>query len=182
MGPDQLFVFAVDLADVIVMRLLTDIDRRYLALDHIEEAGGDVPALAFGLEDHAAAMGRAGVGTEHAEEVRKIRHRQAEIGGWIVVRPCIGKLLAVGSRDIETRRHFRDLEPGRDHDHLRAPQFLVGRHDAIAREVIDRVRNQLHIRFGQRPEPAIVEQDAFAIGRISRHAFLDQIGAILQLG
>ena len=51
-----------------------------------------------------------------------------------------------------------------------------------ARETVDRVGDQFDIRLGQRPEPAIVEQDALAVGRVGRHAFLDQVGAILQFG
>src|SRR6476646_3944350 len=81
MGPDQLLVFLVDLANVAIMRLLRDVDCRDAALDHVDEAPGDVAALAFRLEDDAAAVRRAGIGTEHAEEIRKSRHRQAEIGG-----------------------------------------------------------------------------------------------------
>src|SRR5258708_34266630 len=87
MGPDQLLVFLVDLANVAIMRLLRNVDCRDAVLDHVYEAPRDVATLAFRLEDHAAAMRRTGIGAEHAEEVREARHRQAEIGGWVIVWP-----------------------------------------------------------------------------------------------
>jgi hypothetical protein len=45
--------------------------------------------------------------------------------------------------------------------------------------MIDVVGDQLDIRLGECPEPAIVEQDALAVGRIARDAFFDQVGTIL---
>ena len=42
------------------------------------------------------------------------------------------------------------------------------------------VGDQFDVRFGQCPEPVVVEQNALAIGRIGRHAFFDQVGAVLQ--
>ena len=71
------------------MHVLANVDGGDAVLDHVDETGGDVAALAFGLEDHAAAMRRAGIGAEHAEEVRKIRHGEAEIGGRIVAGPDV---------------------------------------------------------------------------------------------
>src|SRR5437879_13594461 len=109
MGPNQLLVFLVDIADILIMSLLTNVDRGDAVFDHVNKACGDVAALAFGLEDYAAAMGRTRIRAEHAEEIRKIRHRQPEIGGGIVVGPRIPELLAVPSTDIEARCHFRDL-------------------------------------------------------------------------
>src|SRR6202453_951548 len=56
MGPDHLLVLAIDLADILIERPGIDIDRRDATLDHFDQAGGDVTRLAFGLEDHAAAL------------------------------------------------------------------------------------------------------------------------------
>ena len=157
-------------------------DCRDAVLDHVYEAPRDVAALAFRLEDHAAAMRRTGIGAEHAEEIRKARHRQAEIGGRIIICPDIPQVLAAAPRDIETRRHFGHLEAGRDDNHIREPQLAVGRNDAIASETVDGIGDQFDIRLGQRFEPAIIQQDALAVGRVGRHAFLDQVGPVFQLG
>src|SRR5260370_29930240 len=121
MGPDQLLVFLVDLADVAIMRLLRNVDCRDAVLDHVDEAARDVAALAFRLEDHTAARRRAGIGAEHAEEIREARHRQAEIGGRGIVCPDILQVLPPPPRDIEARPHFSHLEAGRDDRHVRAP-------------------------------------------------------------
>src|SRR5882757_7547421 len=102
MGPDQLLVFLVDLANVAIMCLLRNVDCRDAVLDHVDEAPRDVAALAFRLEDYASAMRRPGIGAEHAEEIREVRHRQAEIGGRIIICPDILQVLAAAPRDIET--------------------------------------------------------------------------------
>ncbi len=81
------FMLGIDLADVVVVDVLPHVDRGDALLDHLDQAGGDVAALAFRLEDHAAAMRRAGIRTEHHEEIRKVRYGEAEIGGRIVVGP-----------------------------------------------------------------------------------------------
>src|SRR6478672_11304085 len=130
-GPDQLLVFVVDLANVAIMRLLRNVDCRDAVLDHVNEAPRDVAALAFRLEDYAAAMRWPGIGAEHAEEIRKARHRQAEIGGRIIIRPDVLQVLAAASRDIEARRHFGHLESSRDDNHVRGPQLAAGGDNAI---------------------------------------------------
>jgi len=121
MGPDHLLVLGIDLADILVMDVLANVDRSSAALDHIDEAGRDVTALAFGLEDDAAAMGWARIGTEHAEEIRKARHGQSEIGGGIVVGPLLPEVATVAPGDVEARRHLGNLEAGRDHDAIGGP-------------------------------------------------------------
>src|SRR3954452_25104916 len=131
MGPNQLLVFLVDLSNIAIMRLWRNVNGSDAVFDHLDEARGDVTALAFGLKDHAAAMRWTGIGTKHAEEIRKIGYRQAEISGWIVVCPDIPQVLAVASADIETRCHFRHFESGRNHDDIRGPQFAIARNDAI---------------------------------------------------
>src|SRR6266481_8011085 len=136
MGPDQLLVFLVDLANVTIMRLLRNVDCRDAVLDHVYEAPRDVAALAFRLEDNAAAMRRTGIGAEHAEEIRKARHRQAEIGGRIIICPYIPQVLAAAPRDIETRRHFGHLEAGRDDNQVRGPQLALGGNNAIPGETV----------------------------------------------
>src|SRR5436190_9755058 len=118
MGPNQLLVFLVDLPNIAVMRLWRNVDGSDAVFDHLDEARGDVTALALGLKDHAPAMRRTGVGTQHAEEIREIGYSQAEIGSWIVVCPDIPQVFAVASADIETRCHFRHLESGRNHDDI----------------------------------------------------------------
>src|SRR5258708_7515490 len=88
MSPDQLLMLGIDLPDVLIMRVVIDIDRGDALLDHLDQACRDVAALALGLEDHAAAVRGARVRPEHHEEIRKVRHGEAEIGGRIVVGPC----------------------------------------------------------------------------------------------
>src|SRR5256714_13981175 len=95
MGPDHLLMFGIDLPDIFLMDVLADVDCSDTVFDHLDKACGDVAALAFGLEDHAAAMCRTRIGAEHAEEIREIRHREAKIGGWIVVGPDVPEVLAV---------------------------------------------------------------------------------------
>ena len=56
MSPDQLFVFGIHFPNVLIVRLGANIDGGDITLDHFDEAGRDVAALAFGLKDHAAAM------------------------------------------------------------------------------------------------------------------------------
>ena len=180
MGPDHLLMLGVDFADILVMDILANIDRRSVALDHFDEAGRYVAALAFGLEDHAAAVRRSRIGTEHAEEIWTARHGQAEKGGRIVVGPFLPEIAAVAPGDVEARRHLGDLEAGRDHDDIGAPQFAVRRYDAFGGKMIDRVGDKLNVRLRQRPEPIVVEQDPLAVRRIGRHAFFDQVGTILQ--
>src|SRR5260370_16971510 len=150
MGPDQLLVFLVDLADVAFMRLLRTVDCRDAVLDHVDEAAHDVAALAFRLEDHAAAMRRPGIGAEHAEEIREARHRQAEIGGRIIICPDIPQILAAAPRDIETRRPFGPLEAGRDDNQVRGPQLSLLGNNPIPTAPVDGIGAQLDIRPGQR--------------------------------
>src|SRR5258705_7458038 len=107
MGPDQLLVFLVDLANVTIMRLLRNVDCRDAVVDHLHEAPRDVAALAFRLEDYAAAMRRTGIWAEHAEEIRKARHRQAEIGGRIIICPDSFLVLAFVSRCNDIYLNFR---------------------------------------------------------------------------
>jgi hypothetical protein len=137
MGPDHLLVLAIDLADIAVVNLLANVDGGDAVLDHVNQACGDVTALTFRLEDHAAAMRRTGIGAEHAEEIRKVRHGEAEISGRIVASPDLAEILAVAPRDIKTCRHLRDLEAGRDDDDIRGPQLAVGRYDAIPTGMIN---------------------------------------------
>lgn len=47
--------------------------------------------------------------------------------------------------------------------------------------MINPVGDEFDVRFCQGLEPVVVEQDALAIGRIGQHAFLDQVGTVLQL-
>ena len=182
MGPDQLLMLGIDLPNIFIVCLGTDVDGGDALLDHLDQAGRDVAALAFRLEDHAAAMRRARIGTEHDEQVRKIRHGEAEIGGRIVAGPGLLQILAAAPGDVEPRRHLRDLEAGGDHDDIRRTKFAVRCDDALARKIIDPVGDQFDVRFCQGLEPVVVEQDALAIGRIGRHAFLDQVWTVLQFG
>src|ERR1700753_873232 len=87
MGPDQLLMLGVDLTDVLVVGVLTHVDRGDAVFDHLHQAGGNVTRLAFRLKDHAAAMRRTGIWAEHRKEIREARHRQAEISGRIIVGP-----------------------------------------------------------------------------------------------
>src|ERR1700680_3205107 len=93
MGPDQLLMLGIDLADVFIMRVVADVDSGNLVLNHADQARGDVSALTLGLEDHAPAMCGAGIGTKHAKEIREVRHCQTEIGGRIVVTPDVPRVL-----------------------------------------------------------------------------------------
>src|SRR3954452_1638583 len=168
-------MFPVDLTNVPIMGFGGYVDSCYAVLDHVDETCGDVAALAFGLEDYAAAMCRTGIGTEHAEEIREIRHRQPEVGGWVIICPGVPQVLAVASTDVKARRHFRHFEAGRNHDDVGGPQFAVRRNDAIAGEMVDLVSDQLDVRLCESFEPSVVEQNALAIRRIGGHAFFDQI-------
>ena len=127
-------------------------------------------------------MRRAGVGAEHQEQVGKIRHRQAEIGRGVIVGPRIRKGLAVTAGDVELRRHLADLEPRRDHNHIRRMQLAIGADDAIACDVIDIFGDEFDVGFAQRAEPVVVEQDAFAVRRVGRHTLRDQVGTAFQFG
>src|SRR6266849_8436830 len=62
MGPYHLFMLGVDLANVPVMDVLANVDGGYALLNHVDKTRRDVTCLAFGLEVHAAAMCRAGIG------------------------------------------------------------------------------------------------------------------------
>ena len=127
-------------------------------------------------------MRRTRVRTQHHEQVRKVRHGEAEIGGRIVVGPALFEVLAIASADIEPRCHFGDLEACRDHDDIGRTQLAIGRNDAVSGKVVDLVGDQFDVRPGQCFEPVIVQQDALAIGRIGRHALFDQVGPVFQLG
>ena len=48
--------------------------------------------------------------------------------------------------------------------------------------MVDLVGDQFDIRFGKCLEPSVVEQDAFAVGRVGGHAFRNQIGPVFQFG
>ena len=76
---------------------LTDSMTADALLDHLDETRRDVAALAFRLEDHAAAMCGSGVRPEHDEEIRKVRHGESERGGRIVGGPGGVALLAAPS-------------------------------------------------------------------------------------
>ncbi len=56
MSPDQLLMFGVYLPDVMIVRFRANVDSGNITLHHFDETSGDVAALAFRLEDHAAAM------------------------------------------------------------------------------------------------------------------------------
>ena len=98
------------------------------------------------------------------------------MGRRIIICPGFLQILAVTPGDVEARRHFGDLEAGRDRDDIRRPQLAVGGDDPVARKMVDVVGDQFDVWFGKCPEPAIVEQDALAIGRIGRHALCDRSG------
>src|SRR5215211_4177578 len=68
-SPNQLLMLGIHLADVLVVRLRSNIDRSDALLDHFDETSRDVSALTFRLEDHAAAMRRARIRTEHHEKI-----------------------------------------------------------------------------------------------------------------
>lgn len=110
-GPDQLLMLGIDLPDMLIVCFEADVDGSDALLDHLDQARRDVAALAFRLEDHAAAMSRARIGTEHDEQVRKIRHSEAEIGGWIVAGPGLLEIPAAAPGDVEPRRHSVTLKP-----------------------------------------------------------------------
>src|SRR5215831_9745943 len=69
MGPDHGLVLDIDLAHVVVVSILANVDCGDAALDHLDKAGRDVAALAFGLKYHAAAVCGPRIGSEHAEEI-----------------------------------------------------------------------------------------------------------------
>ena len=56
MSPDQLLMFGVYLLDVLIVRFRANVDSGDTALHHFDETSRDVAALAFRLENHAAAM------------------------------------------------------------------------------------------------------------------------------
>src|SRR6186713_3496065 len=97
MSPDHGLMLGIDLADVVIEHVLTDVDRGDVVLDHVGETGGDVAALAFRLENHAAAVCRARVWSKHAEEVGEIRHGEAEERGRVVVAPGLAQILAAAA-------------------------------------------------------------------------------------
>src|SRR2546421_774308 len=132
-------MIGINFPDVLIVRLGATIDRGDVLLDHVDEASGDVPALAFRLEDYTAAMRRACIGAEHHEEIRKVRYRESEIGCRVVVGPRRPEILAVTPADVETCRHLRDLEAGGDHDDVGRPQLAVGSNDAVLYEMVDLV-------------------------------------------
>src|SRR5918998_4275089 len=73
-SPNQLLMLGIHSADVLIVHLGANFHSGDALLDHFDEASRDVPALTFRLEDHAAAMRGSRIGTEHHEEVRKVRH------------------------------------------------------------------------------------------------------------
>jgi len=93
------------------MRILLHVDRGDAALYHLDQAGRDVAALAFRLEDHAAAMRRPGIGAKHHKQVRKVRHGEGEIGGRVVIGPGMPEVLAVAAVMLSRAAISETLKP-----------------------------------------------------------------------
>ena len=88
---------------------------------------------------------------------------------------------AVAAMDLDRPQHLARLKTGGHQDHIDLMTTTGGIDDHAALYMVDRLGDQLDIRTAQRLIPAVVDQDAFAVGRIVGQAFLDQVGAPLEL-
>src|SRR5215217_9358792 len=113
-SPNQLLMLSIHFPDVLIVCVGANIDRSDAFLDHFDETSRDVAALAFRLEDNAAAMRGTRIRTEHHEEIWKVRHGETEIGSRVIVGPRCLEIFAVTPADVEPCRHLRDLEARRN--------------------------------------------------------------------
>ena len=179
--PNELGMFVIHPAGVIVLDRRPDLQRRDALLDHFAQAQRDVPHLALGHEHHAAAMRQPGVGAHQREQIGVVRHRGAQMGTRVVHAPDLTQRHARTAANVHRREHLADLEAGGQDDHVRFVDRAVGRHQARAFDAIDRFGHQFDIGAPERLEPAVVDQDALAIGRIVREALGDQVVAAFEL-
>src|SRR4051812_26151579 len=102
-------------------------------------------------------MRGTGVRAQHHEQVREVGYGEAEMSGGVIVGPGLPEVLGPAPGNVEPRRHLRDLEAGGDDDDVVSTQLAVRGDDALGRETLYGIGDQLDIRLRERPEPVIVE-------------------------
>ena len=180
MGPDHLLVRSVDRGNVLVVCRCSHLNRVCIVPRHFDEARGDVSCLTFGLEDGAATMTKSGVWALHHKHVGEAGHRDTQIRRWVVVGPHVAKAHAIASGDVEFGGHVAHLKASCEHHHIGLAMGAVGRNNAVDNSVINRFSNQFYVWLEQRPEPAVVEQNALAERGIVGQAFVDQVNAVAE--
>ena len=126
-------------------------------------------------------MAQAGGRPRHHEEIGKIRHGNAKISLRVVTIPNI-RQIARRAANVQAAGHFGHFKTGRhNHNIGRAAMALIADHF-----VFSKARHpfivQGNIVFADSVIPAIIQQNAFAIGRIVGHGFCNEVRSPLQFG
>ena len=126
-------------------------------------------------------MGQVRPGPVHAEEVRELGDRDAEVRGGPLA-PQGAQVDAVAPGDLHRPQHAVGVEAGGVHDHVGLVALAVDGDDRVGLDVVDAGADQLDVVAGERAQPAaVVLQRALAGGRVVGHDLGDQLGIVADL-
>ena len=152
-----------------------------VAVDQGLDALGDVAHLALGVEDQTPAVREVRPRSVHAEEVRELRHRDAEVCRRTLA-PHRAQVGAVTTGDGHRVQRLRGKEPGRVDDHIHLVTRAVDGHDRVGLDVVDRGADQVDVVARERAQPAaVVLQQSLPGRRVVGYHLRHEFGIVAQL-
>lgn len=114
------------------------------------------------------------------EEIREAGDGQPQVCPAVVAMPHVGQPLTGPATDLDRRQETACLEARGEDDDVDVMLGAVLGHDLAGPDRRDRVRDQLDVVPGEGPVPAVVEQHAFAVGRVLRYDLRRQVRVVTE--